>query len=347
MTVFANKVNLEPCVLRHMSRNSSINATRTAGSTGQNRFFSIVVPLYNKEKSIKTALNSVLTQSHGAFEVVVIDDGSTDSSASVAAAVYDKRIRLIRQPNSGASLARNAGVNNARADYIAFIDADDYWEPDFLESISRLIDICPGAGLFATAYRREHANGKILRPKLEPSVAAMPPGRMHHYFRAATFGEQPFMSSSVCISREAFNGVGGFKPGIKYGEDLDMFARIALRYTIMFTPEPKVSWRRTGESCTIHGPMPLIPWAFHEDVRKLLASDRLSPEIARDLIEHLARVDLYTVMANILNSDRQAVLAFLSGIKTTAFARKKLLIWLLMQLPLPLRQRIIAARDRL
>ena len=327
-----------------MSCSLSPGLSAIAAPGKEKRFFSVVIPLYNKEKSITIALNSVLSQTHEAFEVVVIDDGSTDQSASVVAAVRDDRVRLIRQPNAGVSVARNAGVKHALSDYIAFIDADDYWQPDFLETIDGLIEMNPGAGVFATAVDVEREDGRIVRAKLEPGVAAMPPGQLQHYFRAATLClEPPFNSSSVCISRAAFGGVGGFKPGVKIGEDQDMWARLALRYPVMFTPEPKVVYRYTAENRAIGGALPLTPWVFHEEVSRLLASGGLPPDIANDVIEHVARIDLCTAAANLLNPDSKAVLSFLQGLNTKAFPRKKLLIALFMWLPFPLRKAIVAA----
>lgn len=330
-----------------MSSNIFANDTSAGESLGEKRFFSVVIPLYNKEKSIRIALNSVLSQTHNAFEVVVVDDGSTDLSPSFVASVRDPRVRLIRQPNRGVSIARNVGVKHARSDYIAFIDADDYWQPDFLETINKLIDICPAAGLFATCYKREEKNGEIASLRLEPSIAAMAPGKMANYFQAATFGEQPFIPSSTCLSRRAFDGVGGFKPGVKVAEDLDIFARIALRYAVIFTPEPKMLYRRVAENRATDGPLPLKPWAFCDEALNLATSGKLSAQAVSELIEHVARVELYTATTNLLNPDKKAVLSFLSGIKTKAFFRKKLIIAAFMWLPLRVRNAIVVARENL
>lgn len=331
-----------------MSLGSLAEPGATARPAKQKRFFSVVIPLYNKEQSISIALTSVLNQTHEAFEIVVIDDGSTDRSASVVAAVRDHRIRLVRQPNGGVSVARNAGVRHARADYIAFLDADDYWQPDFLETIDRLIDMNPAAGLFGTAVEIEQEDGQIVRRKLEPGAAAMPPGQLHHYFRAAAFGGgPPIGASSVCISRKAFEAVGGFKPGVTIGEDHDMFARLALRYPVMFTPEPKAVYRTAGENRALRGKVPLTPWVFHDELERLIASGELPAEIANDVIEHAASEDFFIAIANRMNPDGMAVLSFLRGIKTKAFWRKKLLVELFVCLPFPVRKAVVAARRNL
>lgn len=331
-----------------MPFSSFTDSTTTARQIRQKRFFSVVIPLYNKEQSIGIALNSVLSQTHETFEVVVIDDGSTDASASTVAAARDKRVRLIRQTNAGVSAARNSGVKHARSDYIAFLDADDYWQPDFLATIDRLVDMNPTAGLFATAFEAEQQDGQIVKPKLEARVAAMAPGQLQNYFRAAAFGHGlPFHSSSICVFRPAFEAVGGFKHGVKYGEDLDLFARLALRYPVMFTPQPKIIYRCTAENRALASGLPLTPWVFHEEARRVLACGSLPPNIARDVIEHVAAVDLYAARTNLLNPDRKAVLRFLRGIKTRSLVGAKLAIALFMLLPLPLRKTIFAARRKL
>ena len=126
-----------------------------------NPFISIVIPLYNKEKFIARTLESVLAQTFKNFEVLIVNDGSTDSSVEVAKKYIDDRFRIINQKNSGVSAARNKGIKLARAKYIAFLDADDTWEPNFLSEIQRLIKKYPQAGLYGTGYRKINELNKI------------------------------------------------------------------------------------------------------------------------------------------------------------------------------------------
>ena len=92
---------------------------------------SVVIPLYNKEKYIKRAIESVLNQTFQKFEIIVVNDGSTDKSAEIVQNIKDPRIRLINQKNAGVSAARNRGIQEAKYEYIAFLDADDFWEKIF------------------------------------------------------------------------------------------------------------------------------------------------------------------------------------------------------------------------
>ena len=110
------------------------------------------MPFYNKAPYVRKAVASVVGQIYRDWEMVVVDDGSTDGSGDIVAAIADKRIRLVRQENAGVSAARNRGVTESTAPYICFLDADDWWEPTFLEEMAGLIDRYPDAGIYGTSY---------------------------------------------------------------------------------------------------------------------------------------------------------------------------------------------------
>jgi len=195
--------------------------------------FSVVVPLYNKEPYIARALRSVLLQTVGDFEAIVVDDGSTDDGAAVVESFDDPRVRLVRQTNKGVSAARNRGILESLGGLIAFLDADDEWMPAFLETVLSLQQKYPLAGAYATDYytqekkQRLPMKQKILPP--EPWEGPIP-----RYFFTAIHGD-PVSSSSVCIPRKTFEKVGLFQEGVWWGEDLDMWGRIALTSPIVFT----------------------------------------------------------------------------------------------------------------
>ena len=121
--------------------------------------FSVVIPLYNKRRYVRDTLQSVLAQSYPRFEIIVVDDGSTDESVEIVKSINDNRIRVIEQRNSGVSVARNRGVWEAKERYVAFLDADDWWHPDYLQRMVRLIEECPKAGLYAARYADTSAAG--------------------------------------------------------------------------------------------------------------------------------------------------------------------------------------------
>src|SRR5574344_715427 len=112
---------------------------------------SVVIPLYNKERYIEKTIHSVLKQSFNKFEIVVVNDGSTDNSLAIVESIRDSRIRVFDQKNSGVSAARNRGIKEAKYDFIAFLDGDDEWLSNHLPIIANLIDKYPSCGVFATS----------------------------------------------------------------------------------------------------------------------------------------------------------------------------------------------------
>jgi len=196
--------------------------------------FSVVIPLYNKEKHISRAINSVLNQTTKEFELIIVDDGSEDFSVMQVEKFTDPRIRLIKQSNSGVSSARNKGIELARYEYIGFLDADDAWEPNFLETIENLIKRYPDAGVFATAYQfADNCYGRTL-PENILSIPINWEGIVDDYFRLA-LKKSLISASSVVIPKRTFTEVGMFHEGLKRGEDLEMWCRIALNYDIAFS----------------------------------------------------------------------------------------------------------------
>ena len=197
----------------------------------------IIIPLYNKEASIATALRGVLAQSYQDFEVVVVDDGSTDGGAAVVEQFDDPRIRLIRQANGGVSAARNRGIAEAKGEHVAFLDADDEWMPEFLEEIAALIAEYPQCRAQATAYVNHNNEGH------NPIVLNRLPfkgerGVLSNYFEVASCSHPPVCSICVCIDHDLLQEIGGFPMGIKSGEDLLTWARIAVRTQWAYSLKP-------------------------------------------------------------------------------------------------------------
>ncbi|PEL95302.1 glycosyl transferase family 2 [Bacillus cereus] len=195
---------------------------------------SIVIPLYNKELYIERAIQSVLSQTIQDFEIIIIDDGSIDNSVEKAKKFYDPRVQLIPQIHAGASAARNKGIQVAKADVIAFLDADDEWQPTFLETILRLVDNYPSAVAYATSYKIILTNGKQLTPKIKGIPRSPWKGVIPNYFES-TLGDLPIISSAIAIQKSIFKEVGNFPLLAQLGEDQDMWFRIAQRYPIAYS----------------------------------------------------------------------------------------------------------------
>ena len=199
--------------------------------------YSVVIPLYNKEQTIARAIESVLAQTHTDFELIVIDDGSTDGGAAAAEAYADERLRVIRQNNAGVSAARNTGIAAACYDYIGFLDADDAWMPGFLSSMQQLIETFPGAGAYSCCFESVEKDGSrrshhAMQSELQSSRCAL----IKDYFESA-MRSYLITSSSVVIPKQVFEKVGAFNPAIRRGEDRDMWRRIALEYPMAYLNE--------------------------------------------------------------------------------------------------------------
>lgn len=192
---------------------------------------SVVIPLFNKEKYVGRAIDSVLSQTFQDFEVVVVNDGSTDNSPEIVRGCNDHRIRLVDQENKGVASARNRGVTESKSDLIAFLDADDEWLPNFLETILGLVERFPDAGLYATGYRLlksdKHAYRNItIKGGCEKCGCYFDLSRKKYFISA----------SSVAIRRSVFDRVGGFRVGYVSGDDMDMWFRIGLWYKFALSP---------------------------------------------------------------------------------------------------------------
>lgn len=199
---------------------------------------SVVIPLYNKAGQVAHTLRSVLGQTFREFEVVIVDDGSTDGSADEARSVHDGRIRLVSQRNAGVSAARNRGVAEARYDLIAFLDADDEWEPTYLETQYNLYKKYPDCSVYACNYEFCNADGRVTPTILRKLPFEGEDGILSNYFEVASCSHPPLWTSAVMVRKQALQAVGGFPLGIRSGEDLLTWARLAVKYKIAFSRKP-------------------------------------------------------------------------------------------------------------
>ena len=202
----------------------------------------MIIPLYNKAEYIGKTLASVFAQTVDDYEVVVVDDGSTDSSFQVASETVSARsgCRVVRQANGGVASARNKGVEVAQGEYICFLDADDWWEPSFLEGMQRLIEACPEAGLYGTSFYIVKNGKKRVAP-----IGVDKEFKMGYINYCQTYARtlcMPITSSSVAIPRGVFVRSKGFKSGISLGEDFDLWIRIALEYKVALLNQPLANY---------------------------------------------------------------------------------------------------------
>lgn len=188
--------------------------------------FSVIIPLYNKECSIENTILSVLKQSYQNFEIIIINDGSTDNSAQVVSRVKDKRIRLIHQQNQGVSAARNKGVREAKYEWVAFLDGDDFWESNHLEEIVKMMKIIPNEKVYVTSFKYSN-NRKMYKHIREDNVF-----KINNYFKEA-IRENLICTIIIALHKDCFNSVGFFNENLNRGEDLDLWIRLVKKFNIV------------------------------------------------------------------------------------------------------------------
>ena len=204
---------------------------------------SVVIPLWNKEPYVKNTLESVRDQTYTDFEILVINDGSTDGSADIVQAFADPRLRLIVQQHQGISAARNRGISEAGGDLIAFLDADDEWLPTFLETIVRLYKDCPQAGIFSTAYKFKKPGGYFEKAKYTHLPDPPWEGILPNYFRSAQSRSPVTLTSATVFKKSVFGAAGSFMAGT-WLEDCEISARIAFLYPVAWSSRVEVIYRR-------------------------------------------------------------------------------------------------------
>lgn len=193
-------------------------------------YFSVVIPIYNKSYSLKRCLDSVLAQNYSLFEIIIVNDGSTDPSLSIVKDNYNKEIesgliKLLDQTNQGVSVARNNGVKISAFDFICFLDADDEWKPNFLQKMANLIKDFPQADLYSLAHMMKKEGKNLNKPK--HGLPNNHRGYVKDFFEASSKGSV-VSSSKVCVKKQAFLNIKGFPEGIVAGEDLYVWIRLAL-----------------------------------------------------------------------------------------------------------------------
>ena len=188
--------------------------------------FSVVIPNYNKANYIDATVRSVLDQTFENYEIIVVDDGSTDGSLEVLNQfLSDSRFRIVQQTNQGVSAARNNGIRNARFDHIAFLDADDIWHPEFLQHINSAFQLYKDAVIVGSKFRRVKPDLKVdFEPIDNISIQSV-----SNYFELAN-ADPLFCSSASVIHKRVFRQISAFNTQLAAGEDLDMWFRIMLHF---------------------------------------------------------------------------------------------------------------------
>lgn len=213
-----------------------------------NNFLSIVIPLYNKENSIGRAIESVLSQTYCNYELIIVNDGSTDKSLSVLKNYNDMRIKVFNIKNSGVSFARNFGISKSRSNYICLLDADDEWQDGFLYEINRLINYDKDASIYVSRYQIVNENGQKSLGNLSLPNDFF--GKIKEFYKVYAHSRSLICSSCVCLNKDEFLKIGGFPVGKKTGEDIYVWLTLNLKGYTCFSSKVLATVYRNSENRT-------------------------------------------------------------------------------------------------
>ena len=241
--------------------------------------FSVIMPVYNGEKFIDDAINSVCAQTYDNWELIIVNDGSKDNTADVLKKYeINSQIKIIHKENGGVSVARNTAISASKGEYIVFLDADDVWHTNHLEVMNELITEYPDAGLYATFTRTELVNGGIIEEcdffKDKPDVVYL-----EDFFEAYYNDKSAmiFNITTACFSRKALDVTGLFPVGCAIGEDLELALRVAAYFPAVLSKKATGTYKKTNSTATKD--VSFDPdWKFFDTVNNLYSDSRISSD---------------------------------------------------------------------
>ena len=308
--------------------------------------FSIVIPAYNAEKNIKTSIQSVLNQTRQDFEIIVVDDGSTDGTKGNIEQYEDNKIIYIYQENAGVSAARNRGIQESNGEFVCFLDADDEWKSNHLEVLQSLIEKYGHCGLFITGYDIRLNTGEIVR-KSEHILRGI---AEEHFvsdngFDVLMKNGYFFNTNTMCCRREVFDKVGGFEIGVKNGEDDDMWFRIFTYYPIAVSKISTTIYNRTNCGATGKRPEVAEPF-FMRRLDGILKSDQVPQCRKESLLLWSEQNKLSRARQFVLNGSKREAITILKKLDLKKTKKKRYLQTLLCCfIPSAIIRRYIDKRD--
>jgi glycosyltransferase involved in cell wall biosynthesis len=204
-------------------------------------FFTIIIPLYNKEKYIENAINSILNQTFTDFEVLIVNDCSTDKSVEIASEFLSEKVQIVHhEKNSGLAATRNTGIKKATSNYVTFLDADDLWKPHFLEKTYNLIQNFPEARIFGTNY--EEIWEKTIKKPQNGSESLPTEFAGYVNFFKINLKQGLYNHGSVCLHKEVYETVGFYNENIQLSQDLDFNIRANYHYKLAYDNSVQMSY---------------------------------------------------------------------------------------------------------
>ena len=249
--------------------------------------FSVIIPVYNGAAFVDTAIESVFAQNYTDWELIIVNDGSTDSTEEVLDKYKDNpKIKIITQKNAGVSVARNNGIKSSVGSYVVFLDADDVWHTNHLEVMNELVTKYPQAGLYGTFTRTELVNGDIIdRAEYfndKEDVVLVENFPEEYYCNKSA---KMFTVITTCFSRVALNVAGLFPEGCAIGEDLELSLRVSAYFPVVLSAKATATYKKVNSTATKD--ISFDPdWSFFETVQELYKDERI-PENNKNSLKKL------------------------------------------------------------
>jgi glycosyltransferase involved in cell wall biosynthesis len=253
--------------------------------------FSVIIPVYNKANTVKSSLDSILAQTVDDFEIVVVDDGSTDSLNEVLSQYSG--IKVVHQANAGVSVARNTGIESAEGEFVCFLDADDLWLPCHLEELLTRINENPEINYFITSHRTVFPDGRIMDSSEKLSALDGEFIISDNLFELLNkFGDSIVHTNCICVKRESLIKRDlWFEPGERIGEDTDMWYRIALREKFLLSKTSTNIYQKEYSTATQNSSN-TQDWIFARRLPDIIGSSDISDDVKNECIR---LVDRYTL----------------------------------------------------
>ena len=287
--------------------------------------FSVVIPLYNKAPYIESAIASVLAQTVQDFEIIVVDDGSTDDGADIVAAIGDPRIRLFRQANAGVSSTRNRAISMARGQWVAFLDADDWQHPNYLQSLVIAQNLHPVADVAATQYIPLCDSTDVWPPAWHVTdvPATSESIELIEDLPTQAMRGPTFTTSSVCIrTARLLEMQPCFAVGESQAEDLDMWFRVAEKSPIAWVKRPLVAYRVSVEgSLSLDHPKLELPPFFHR-IRARALSGAMTEAQASSALKMVADQEISMARDALASGQRKEAIRLLRSARNSASKRR-------------------------
>ena len=310
--------------------------------------FSVILPTYNSAKFLKQAIDSVLAQQEKDWELIVVDDGSTDETGQVLEEYRPfPRVRVIKQNNQGAAAARNRGIQASGGEYIAFLDADDLWRENHLTVMRELIGRYPDAGLYGSFTQTELVNGKTITtcPYFQNHPETVYLEDFFDEYRKDK-SVKMFTVITTCVSRAAAEKAGGFPAGCKIGEDLEFSLRVAAYFPVVLTSRITATYRKKNSQATKRESFD-PDWSFFQGVKALYDEASISPDKKAHIKEVMEWFSIRRCRHYLIGGERAKAWAHLADMgKNPALKKDRWLTYLLLALPTPLVRRLFEVRWR-